>query len=276
MGKRSPILGYNHNVRYRGLVFHVQTEDSGVDNPHIFTHLFHGGVILNTRKLDYDAEAAEDVVKSLMQAQHKAVLKDLRRGDFTGKIDSYLGEHPDLLPVDAGQEDARAITAPPVDVGALGTDTYAAVDDDEPAHVHAPALSSAPLPPGLQGARPGEYRQHRRGRSTSIPIPPVATVAPPPVPARAAGPRPVSTTIRTPVRSQPPPVPPRPQTEAGRNKRPSTSGVVVSRPAVIIGAAAQGRERHRALCAADQVTTVARGNRRWHLWARSDLGKESR
>src|SRR5882724_11426117 len=45
VGKRSPILGYNHNVRYRGLVFHVQTEDSGVASPHLFTHLFHTGVI---------------------------------------------------------------------------------------------------------------------------------------------------------------------------------------------------------------------------------------
>jgi hypothetical protein len=58
VAKRSPILGYNHNFRHRGLVFHVQTEDSGVDNPHIFTHLFHGGVILSSRKLDYDAAAA--------------------------------------------------------------------------------------------------------------------------------------------------------------------------------------------------------------------------
>ena len=57
MAKRSPILGYNHNVRYRGLVFHVQTEDSGVLSPHLFTHLFHEGVIVSTRKLVYDAGA---------------------------------------------------------------------------------------------------------------------------------------------------------------------------------------------------------------------------
>ena len=98
MGKRSPILGYNHNVRYRGLVFHVQTEDSGVASPHLFTHLFHHGVIVSTRKLDYDAGSAEESIKSLMQAQHKAVLKDLRRGAFDDKIDSYLGGTPGLLP----------------------------------------------------------------------------------------------------------------------------------------------------------------------------------
>jgi hypothetical protein len=98
VGKRSPILGYNHNVRYRGLVFHVQTEDSGVASPHLFTHLFHHGVIVSTRKLDYDAGSAEESIKALMQAQHKAVLKDLRRGQFDDKIDSYLGGTPGLLP----------------------------------------------------------------------------------------------------------------------------------------------------------------------------------
>lgn len=98
VSKRSPILGYNHNIGHRGLVFHVQTEDSGVDNPHIFTHLFHGGSIIFTRKIDYDAAADESLVKSLMQAQHKAMLKELKRGNFDQKIDSFLGDHPDLTP----------------------------------------------------------------------------------------------------------------------------------------------------------------------------------
>ncbi|HUQ08661.1 MAG TPA: hypothetical protein VM261_39485 [Kofleriaceae bacterium] len=106
--KRSPILGYNHNVRYRGIVFHVQTEDSGLANPHVFSHLFHGGVIISTRKLVYDRDAAEDVVKSLMQAQHKAMMKDLKHRFFDEKIDQYLGGAPGLLPREvAGAPAAR-------------------------------------------------------------------------------------------------------------------------------------------------------------------------
>jgi hypothetical protein len=88
--KRSPILGYNHNVKYRGVVFHVQTEDSGLLNPHLFTHLFHEGVIVSTRKLVYDAGSNEEAIKALMQAQHKAVMKDLMKGSFDQKIDQYL------------------------------------------------------------------------------------------------------------------------------------------------------------------------------------------
>ncbi len=91
---RSPVLGYNHNIRHKGWVFHVQTEDSGVLNPHIFTHLFHAGVIVASKKLEYDAEADDDIVKGLMQAQHKSVMKELLHGAYDSKIDAYLGPAP--------------------------------------------------------------------------------------------------------------------------------------------------------------------------------------
>ncbi len=96
MAKRSPILGFNHNFSHRGLVFHVQTEDSGVNNPHIFTHLFNGGVILSSCKLTYDADSAIEVVKALMQAQHKRMLKDLKKGVFDAKISEFFAADPRL------------------------------------------------------------------------------------------------------------------------------------------------------------------------------------
>jgi len=67
-------------------------------NPHLFTHLFHEGVIVSTRKLVYDAGSNEEAIKSLMQAQHKAVMKDLKRGLFDDKIDQYMSEVPGLEP----------------------------------------------------------------------------------------------------------------------------------------------------------------------------------
>jgi hypothetical protein len=91
---RSPVLGFNHNVRHVGWLFHVQTEDSGIQNPHIYTHLFHEGVILGSKKMVYDAEADVDVVKGLMQAQHKSVLRELKSGFFDEKIKQYLGDAP--------------------------------------------------------------------------------------------------------------------------------------------------------------------------------------
>jgi hypothetical protein len=73
-------------------------------NPHLFTHLFHEGVIVSTRKLVYDAGANEEAIKALMQAQHKAVMKDLRKGTFDDKIDQYLGGTPGLEPKGGGSD----------------------------------------------------------------------------------------------------------------------------------------------------------------------------
>ncbi|HEY5922443.1 MAG TPA: hypothetical protein VIV11_12265 [Kofleriaceae bacterium] len=135
MAKRSPILGYNHNVRYRGLVFHVQTEDSGMLNPHLFTHLFYEGVIVSTRKLVYDSGSNEDAIKALMQAQHKAVMKDLRKGTFDDKIDAYLGGTVGLEPRSgAGAQPARAKAADPAAA-------QAAVEDSAPIEIVNEGLS---------------------------------------------------------------------------------------------------------------------------------------
>ena len=78
---RSPVVGYNHNLRYRGRLFHVQSEDSGPVNPHVFTHLFYEGTILSSKKLQYDAESHEDAVRVQMQQLHKAMIKELTHGD---------------------------------------------------------------------------------------------------------------------------------------------------------------------------------------------------
>src|SRR4051812_44057441 len=92
MKQRSPVLGYNHNVRYAGRLWHVQTEDSGVNNPHVFTHLFHDGTILATKRLDYDPASEVPAVQKLMQTQHKAMLRQLRAGSFDEKIGNFFGE----------------------------------------------------------------------------------------------------------------------------------------------------------------------------------------
>ena len=79
----SPLLGYNTNVRHKGKLYHIQTEDSGVNHPHIITHLFaDGGRIIASRKTDYrqhlGAGNLHEIVKKLMQEQHKAMFIALR------------------------------------------------------------------------------------------------------------------------------------------------------------------------------------------------------
>lgn len=83
----SPLLGYNTNVRHKGKLYHIQTEDSGINHPHIITHLFaDGGRIVSSKKTSYQsllgADDLKPLVKKMMQEQHKGMFISLRDGVF--------------------------------------------------------------------------------------------------------------------------------------------------------------------------------------------------
>src|SRR4051812_29981117 len=111
------VTGFNHNIKHKGKVYHVQTEDSGVNNPHIITHLFVGGNILASKKTSYadilGAENLPDVVRELMEEQHKEMLRNLINGVYDNIEDARSAKHyqPGQLGTDA---DARSFKAPPV------------------------------------------------------------------------------------------------------------------------------------------------------------------
>src|SRR6478672_7915850 len=80
-------VGFNNNVKYGGNVFHIQTEDSGLDRPHIITHLFaDGGRIIKSNKRSYASEVKRDdiaaYVRQLMKGQHMEMAILLREGKF--------------------------------------------------------------------------------------------------------------------------------------------------------------------------------------------------
>ncbi len=84
------IIGFNHNVTYRGAGFHVQTEDSGPKNPNLVTLLYHGGTIIASKKTVYadilKVDNLEMVIEDLAKEQHKGMLRSLTHGDFDERI----------------------------------------------------------------------------------------------------------------------------------------------------------------------------------------------
>ena len=80
------IGGFNTNVRYKGRMFHVQTEDSGKANPKIVTLLYEGGVILTSTKSSYQDRVKSDdlqaVVRELMEQQHSLMVQSLKDGEL--------------------------------------------------------------------------------------------------------------------------------------------------------------------------------------------------
>jgi hypothetical protein len=87
------VVGFNHNFRYQGEVYHIQTEDSGMLSPNIVTLLYQGGTILASKKTSYadiaKIDNLEQVVEELMKEQHKNMLRGLRAGEFDEVIKRF-------------------------------------------------------------------------------------------------------------------------------------------------------------------------------------------
>lgn len=86
------VTGFNNNVPRKGRSYHIQTEDSGINHPHIMTHLFLGGNIIASLKTSYadilDNPNLTERVKAMMEEQHKAMMRNL----LSGKYDSQAAQ----------------------------------------------------------------------------------------------------------------------------------------------------------------------------------------
>lgn len=91
------ITGFNTDVKYQGVVYHVQTEDKGPVNPLIETLIYIGGEILGSRRLPYadllkNDGGDEAMVARLMEDQHKGVMGEVKRGKYAKEDDRTLVE----------------------------------------------------------------------------------------------------------------------------------------------------------------------------------------
>ncbi len=115
------VTGFNHNIKHKGKVYHVQTEDSGVANPHIITHLFVGGNILASKKSSYadivQSENLRELVRELMEEQHKQMLRNLVAGAYDEVDRGVTSYQPGQLGPDAArapEKPAEPAAAAPV------------------------------------------------------------------------------------------------------------------------------------------------------------------
>lgn len=110
------VTGFNHNIKHKGKVYHVQTEDSGASNPHIITHLFVGGNILATKKASYTdivrSENLPELVRDMMEEQHKQMLRNLVNGTYDNVDRSATAYQPGELAVEAAKIIAPVVPKP--------------------------------------------------------------------------------------------------------------------------------------------------------------------
>jgi len=133
------VVGFNHNFRYRGEIFHVQTEDSGRKNPFVVTLLYKGGTILASKKTSYadilKIDHLERVVEELMKDQHREMLRRLKNGDFDPTIQALFFSKGTPA---AGEKAAAPVPKPaPAATPAAG-----------------PSVPPAPVPPSPPAEKP--------------------------------------------------------------------------------------------------------------------------
>ena len=191
----SPLLGFNNNVRHKGRVFHIQTEDSGVRHPHVITHLFaDGGRILKSTKTSYTEHLGQtsmaETVRAMMQEQHKAMFIALRDGQFDHLFEDAGGSRTSANPQPPGVK----VPPPPVSVpgatpasapAAAEASPRVAVPPPPPPVVEAPPpIVAAPPPPPIAAAPPPVAVAPPPAVVSPAPVvaaPPSALIVPPPL-----------------------------------------------------------------------------------------------
>lgn len=118
-----PVAGFNHNIKHGGKVFHVQTEDSGVKNAHIITHVFVGGNVVASKKISYveiaQAENLAERVRQLMEEQHKEILRNLMNGFYDEPGSNTAGHYQPGQLAPAAPASPPIATAPVAKQGAV-------------------------------------------------------------------------------------------------------------------------------------------------------------
>lgn len=78
------ITGFNTDIEHDGVVYHVQTEDKGVETPLILSLVYHRGTILASKRTPYEdllkTGFDEKALAERLQKQHKLICAAVRAG----------------------------------------------------------------------------------------------------------------------------------------------------------------------------------------------------
>jgi hypothetical protein len=78
------ITGFNTDIEYGGVVYHVQTEDKGLDSPFILSLVYAGGAILASKRSPYEDLIREgfndEVLAERLKRQHRLICAAIHTG----------------------------------------------------------------------------------------------------------------------------------------------------------------------------------------------------
>ena len=96
------ITGFNTDIEHEGVIYHVQTEDKGLDTPIILSLVYAGGTILASKRSPYEDLIAEgfsdEALAERLKRQHRLICAAIH----SGRIDDLkrMGGRPKEKPVE--------------------------------------------------------------------------------------------------------------------------------------------------------------------------------
>jgi hypothetical protein len=92
------ITGFNTDIKHNEKVYHIQTEDKGLQNPYIESLVYVGGEILASKKTSYAEQAKSGIdekwIGSLMEQQHRTMIAAIKRGRLDSPADITKSSTP--------------------------------------------------------------------------------------------------------------------------------------------------------------------------------------
>ena len=110
------ITGFNTDIEHEGVVYHVQTEDKGLDSPIILSLVYVGGTILASKRSPYEDLIAsgfsDEVLAERLKRQHRLICAAINSGriDDLKKMSGRVKEAPQTKEAEVIEEEAE--TAP--------------------------------------------------------------------------------------------------------------------------------------------------------------------
>lgn len=96
------ITGFNTDIEHEGVVYHVQTEDKGLETPIILSLVYVGGAILASKRAPYEDLIAEgfsdEVLAERLKRQHRLICAAINSGRINDLI-KKMGAREDVASV---------------------------------------------------------------------------------------------------------------------------------------------------------------------------------
>ena len=116
------ITGFNTDIEHDGVIYHVQTEDKGLDTPLILSLVYAGGTILASKRSPYEDLIAEgfsdEVLAERLKRQHKLICAAIHSGriDDLKKMGGRQKEAPVVEEETISEEPEEVETSAPAPV----------------------------------------------------------------------------------------------------------------------------------------------------------------